>query len=285
MVGGQCTVLLSYNGTLSLLSAASPGLQPIRDKENTTGCGPSDLIQKPRPVPTSSQVPSLCDCEERYPPLHSRPIGLLSRPPTPSFDTSQQSVDCTDMGNSTGSTVEDLQAVEKHLWYKKFMTECPSGQLTLHEFKQFFGLRGLDAEANAYIEQMFRTFDMNKDGYIDFLEYVAALSLVMRGKMEHKLRWYFKLYDVDGNGCIDRSELLNIIKAIRAINGNENQEVDAEEFTNRVFDKIDVNGDGELSLEEFVAGAHTDEDFMEVMMKTLDLTHIVAMIHNRRHSV
>lgn len=66
------------------------------------------------------------------------------------------------MGNSTGSTVDDLQAVEMHLWYKKFMTECPSGQLTLHEFKQFFGLRGLDPEATAYIEQMFRTFDMNK---------------------------------------------------------------------------------------------------------------------------
>jgi len=66
------------------------------------------------------------------------------------------------MGNSTGSTVDDLQAVELHLWYKKFMTECPSGQLMLHEFKLFFGLRGLDGEANAYVEQMFRTFDMNK---------------------------------------------------------------------------------------------------------------------------
>ncbi|XP_015247761.1 PREDICTED: guanylyl cyclase-activating protein 1 isoform X1 [Cyprinodon variegatus] len=120
------------------------------------------------------------------------------------------------MGNSNGCTVDDLQAVEMHLWYKKFMTECPSGQLTLHEFKQFFGLKGLDQEANAYIEQMFRTFDMNKDGYIDFMEYVAALSLVMRGKMEHKLRWYFKLYDVDGNGCIDRYELLNIIKVRRS---------------------------------------------------------------------
>ncbi|KAM9771662.1 guanylyl cyclase-activating protein 1 [Syngnathus typhle] len=189
------------------------------------------------------------------------------------------------MGNTTGSTVDDLQAVEMHLWYKKFMTECPSGQLTLHEFKQFFGLRGLDTEANAYIEQMFRTFDMNKDGYIDFMEYVAALSLVMRGKMEHKLRWYFKLYDVDGNGCIDRHELLNIIKAIRAITGNENQEVTAEDFTNSVFDRIDINGDGELSLDEFVAGARSDEDFMEVMMKSLDLAHIVAMIHSRRHSV
>jgi len=42
---------------------------------------------------------------------------------------------------------------------------------------------------------------------------------------------------------------------------------------------------GELSLDEFVAGARSDEDFMEVMMKSLDLRHIVAMIHNRRHSV
>ncbi|XP_041326229.1 guanylyl cyclase-activating protein 1-like isoform X1 [Pyrgilauda ruficollis] len=206
------------------------------------------------------------------------------------------------MGNNSSSTVDDLQAVEIHHWYKKFMTECPSGQLTEHEFKQFFGLRGLDPEANKYIEQMFRTFDMNKDGYIDFMEYVAALSLVLRGKMEQKLRWYFKLYDVDGNGCIDRHELLNIIKvnlqgscsclfpqrqitqAIRAINGGDH-ETSAEEFTNRVFNRIDVNGDGELSLDEFVEGARKDEEFMEVMMKSLDLSHIVAMINNRRHSV
>lgn len=44
------------------------------------------------------------------------------------------------------------------------------------------------------------------------MEYVAALSLVLKGKVDQKLRWYFKLYDVDGNGCIDRGELLNIIK-------------------------------------------------------------------------
>lgn len=42
---------------------------------------------------------------------------------------------------------------------------------------------------------------------------------------------------------------------------------------------------GELSLEEFVAGARSDEDFMEVMIKSLDLSHIVATIHNRRNSV
>lgn len=51
-----------------------------------------------------------------------------------------------------------------------------------------------------------------QDGFIDFMEYVAALSLVLKGGVEQKLRWYFKLYDVDGSGCIDRDELLQIIK-------------------------------------------------------------------------
>uniref|UniRef100_G1TBE2 Guanylyl cyclase-activating protein 1 n=1 Tax=Oryctolagus cuniculus TaxID=9986 RepID=G1TBE2_RABIT len=150
------------------------------------------------------------------------------------------------MGNVVeGKSVEELSSTECHQWYKKFMTECPSGQLTLYEFRQFFGLKNLSPTASQYVEQMFETFDFNKDGYIDFMEYVAALSLVLKGKVEHKLRWYFKLYDVDGNGCIDRDELLTIIQAIRTINPWSDSTMTAEEFTDTVFSKIDVNGDGE----------------------------------------
>lgn len=61
-----------------------------------------------------------------------------------------------------GKTVEELSTTECHQWYKKFMTECPSGQLTLYEFKQFFGLKNLSPAANKYVEQMFETFDFNK---------------------------------------------------------------------------------------------------------------------------
>nr|XP_025038240.1 guanylyl cyclase-activating protein 1 isoform X2 [Pelodiscus sinensis] len=121
--------------------------------------------------------------------------------------------------------------------------------------------------------------ELIQDGYIDFMEYVAALSLVLKGKVEQKLRWYFKLYDVDGNGCIDRGELLNIIKAIRAIN-RCNETMTAEEFTDMVFNKIDINGDGELSLEEFMEGVQKDEVLLEILTRSLDLTHIVRMIQN-----
>ncbi|KAK2113715.1 Guanylyl cyclase-activating protein 1 [Saguinus oedipus] len=118
------------------------------------------------------------------------------------------------------------------------------------------------------------------DGYIDFMEYVAALSLVLKGKVEQKLRWYFKLYDVDGNGCIDRDELLTIIQAIRAINPCSDTTMTAEEFTDTVFSKIDVNGDGELSLEEFIEGVQKDQMLLDTLTRSLDLTRIVRRLQN-----
>ncbi|KAF6114039.1 guanylate cyclase activator 1A [Phyllostomus discolor] len=193
------------------------------------------------------------------------------------------------MGNvMEGKSVEELSSTECHQWYKKFMTECPSGQLTLYEFRQFFGLKNLSPATSQYVEQMFETFDFNKDGYIDFMEYVAALSLVLKGKVEQKLRWYFKLYDVDGNGCIDRDELLTIIRfprvyqetAIRAINPCSDSTMSAEEFTDTVFSKIDVNGDGELSLEEFMEGVQKDQMLLDTLTRSLDLTSIVRRLQN-----
>lgn len=51
-----------------------------------------------------------------------------------------------------------------------------------------------------------------QDNTIDFLEFVAALNLVFRGDLEHKLRWSFKVYDKDGNGFIDKAELRAIVE-------------------------------------------------------------------------
>lgn len=59
-------------------------------------------------------------------------------------------------------SADDINAMEIHHWYTKFMKECPSGQLCLHEFKHVLDLHGLTPEANNYVEQVFHTFDMNK---------------------------------------------------------------------------------------------------------------------------
>ncbi|XP_036919224.1 guanylyl cyclase-activating protein 3 isoform X2 [Sturnira hondurensis] len=151
------------------------------------------------------------------------------------------------MGNSK-SIADGLAAIpatETYVWYRKFMMEYPSGLQTLHEFKTLLGLQGLTQKANQHVDQVYDTFDMNKDGFIDFLEFIAAVNLVVRGKMEQKLKWYFKLYDADGNGSIDKKELLNMFTTVQALNGQ--QTLSPEEFTSLVFHKIDTNHDGKAA--------------------------------------
>lgn len=52
----------------------------------------------------------------------------------------------------------DIEAIQD--MYKKFVTECPSGLLFLHEFRRFFGVDPT-AEAAEYAERVFRAFDKN----------------------------------------------------------------------------------------------------------------------------
>lgn len=57
-----------------------------------------------------------------------------------------------------------------------------------------------------------------KDGFIDYLELLAAINLVIRGKIDQKLKWYFKLYDIDGSGTIDKKEVISILMVSKCTN-------------------------------------------------------------------
>ncbi|KAF6719028.1 Guanylyl cyclase-activating protein 2 [Oryzias melastigma] len=141
----------------------------------------------------------------------------------------------------------DVKALQD--MYRKFVMECPSGVLFLHEFKRFFGVDPT-GEASDYAESMFRAFDKNGDNTIDFLEFVAALNLVFRGDLEHKLRWSFKVYDKDGNGFVDRSELRSIIDSIYRIkkcskSDLTDTQISVDAAVDRILEAVDTDNDGE----------------------------------------
>lgn len=48
---------------------------------------------------------------------------------------------------------------------------------------------------------------------------LVTLSTLLRGSVYERLRWTFKLYDLNGDGCISRTELSDIVQAIHELMG------------------------------------------------------------------
>uniref|UniRef100_A0A671KWM3 Si:ch211-245j22.3 n=1 Tax=Sinocyclocheilus anshuiensis TaxID=1608454 RepID=A0A671KWM3_9TELE len=138
---------------------------------------------------------------------------------------------------------------ELYEWFRKFLNECPSGLITLHEFRRHFCNGTVGKESAEYAEQIFRTLDNNGDGVVDFREYVTAISMLIE-----KLRWSFKRYDKDKDGAITRSEMLEIMQAVYKM-----------KCTNRIFVRLDRDNNAMISQEEFIEGALNDEWIREML--------------------
>ncbi|XP_010010608.1 PREDICTED: visinin-like, partial [Nestor notabilis] len=72
-------------------------------------------------------------------------------------------------------------------WYESFQRQCPDGRISRGDFERIYGTFFPTSEAQGYARHVFRSFDTNSDGTLDFREYIIALHLTSSGKTHLKL--------------------------------------------------------------------------------------------------
>ena len=152
-------------------------------------------------------------------------------------------------------------------WYKGFMKSCPSGLVSTTDFEDMYS-DFFEGDASEFANHVFRTFDSDRSGFIDFKEFMYSLSVTSRGNLEEKLEWAFKIYDVDGDGFVTKYEMESIIRSVYKMytDGRLGKKETPEQRTARIFEKFDLNKDGKLTMEEFKTGARSDP-FLVLMMQ------------------
>ncbi|KAL0491268.1 guanine nucleotide-binding protein alpha-16 subunit [Acrasis kona] len=123
--------------------------------------------------------------------------------------------------------------------YKKIIKN-KEGLVGREEFYEIIG-----SEPSLFIDRIFDLFDLNKTGLIDIQEFANGISSVLHG---NNTLQKLKIYDIDGDGFISKSELSKLLSATYIDDLNEK---DLEKEVQEWFDRADRNKDGKISFEEF----------------------------------
>eukprot|EP01134_Creolimax_fragrantissima_P002807 CFRG2807T1 len=126
-----------------------------------------------------------------------------------------------------------------------------NGKISSEEFMQLPELAN-----NPLVERIIATIDTDNSGDVDFQEFIMALSIFIRGDKESKLKFAFRIYDMDGDGFISNGELYAVLKMMV---GSNLQDTQLQQIVDKTIMYSDQNGDGKISFEEFCQViAHTE---------------------------
>ncbi|KTG42364.1 hypothetical protein cypCar_00009844 [Cyprinus carpio] len=95
---------------------------------------------------------------------------------------------------------------ELYEWFRKFLNECPSGLITLHEFRRHFCNGTVGKESAEYAEQIFRTLDNN--GAVYKMSVAASLTKPDPLTAEECTNRIFVRLDKDNNAIISQEEFI-----------------------------------------------------------------------------
>lgn len=76
-----------------------------------------------------------------------------------------------------------------------------------------------------------RIFDSDGNDFLDFKEFLMAIDIATCQTEESKLKWAFKLFDVDNNGSLEVGEMISVMETLESIDGETPNSVPTDIFS------------------------------------------------------
>ncbi|XP_028413999.1 uncharacterized protein LOC114536861 [Dendronephthya gigantea] len=96
--------------------------------------------------------------------------------------------------------------------HEQFKTLAPQEQgISREAFNLSLGPLG--RQSNLVMDRMFSFYDQNGDGVISFEEFISALSVLVKGSKDEKLRFVFEGYDLEKKGYLVYKDFHDMFKA------------------------------------------------------------------------
>jgi len=160
----------------------------------------------------------------------------------------------------------NLSEQEIREFHKEFLKSHPKGRMTKQDVTKLYKKTYPKGDPTAVVEEMFRVYDSDKDGTIDFREFLVGLGTSQHGSDDEKLRLAFQMFDSDGSGFISNSEMHALIRSIyKAQAYGKYDEKVADTVGSLMFQQLDRNRDNRISLNEFIEGAKKDPSIARLL--------------------
>ncbi|ORZ22380.1 hypothetical protein BCR42DRAFT_406072 [Absidia repens] len=139
-----------------------------------------------------------------------------------------------------------------------------------------------------FLKRLYAAFDEDDTKSIDFDKFVDGLSIFMKGTSDEKLELSFKLYDVKHDGYLTRPNLERVMIQLSQAATDDDQTNEIKSMVDRMFDDLDVDGDGRLSFEEYKLSVMKEPlivDFLEQFLAEHHISQHPGRVSSRPESV
>eukprot|EP00091_Calanus_sinicus_P017725 TRINITY_DN38384_c0_g1_i1.p1 TRINITY_DN38384_c0_g1~~TRINITY_DN38384_c0_g1_i1.p1 ORF type:complete len:218 (-),score=103.12 TRINITY_DN38384_c0_g1_i1:54-647(-) len=189
------------------------------------------------------------------------------------------------MGSKNGKPVlreEDVSALSKSIGmpeaevkdaFNTFIAEHPNGKMKPKDFREIMSSALPKKDASKMEKHVFRIYDSNNDGHVDFVEFMVVFFILSDGSSEEVLTKMFRLFDVNSDGTITKKELTRLVKDMYGLLKKDDPNVNTIDLIAKsAFAEMDKDEDGKITTEEFIAACLGEQDFSKMLAnKAIDI--------------